>query len=424
MRLIKNAYRNRKGSVAIIFGILLVPIIGFVGAAIDYSHAYGARTQLQGALDAATLSAAGPEIRYLSKKSRNDYARKVMKANCGQDSCGRVNNVKILFRNDHIRGVAKSSVPTSFMGIVGFKKMKIAAESRVEIGNKKLELSLVLDLSASMLSGSRLTTMKQVLPKFFDDLYGKQPQNDDIVVSLVPYADNVRWGTSYLNWLHPDPIVSRVNIWQGCFLAEDSNDITTTTAANVGSLIAFEQGYKNFGEYGPQYWCPLFESEVVTFETNSNNLKYAVQRMKTGFATGTDIGLSWGWRLLSPNWRGKFDGDASLPAAYSQDVRKVLVVMTDGMANTSTRYRQPGQPRGPLEWQDVLQNFKDLCQNISDEGKIDLYAIGYEVPNPIFEAALKNCIAGKGSYYEATTGDLGTVFANIAKRINTLYLSK
>ena len=44
-----------QGNIAVIFAIAAVPIISFVGAAIDYTRANNARTQMQAALDSAAL---------------------------------------------------------------------------------------------------------------------------------------------------------------------------------------------------------------------------------------------------------------------------------------------------------------------------------------------------------------------------------
>ena len=43
------------GNVAIIFCLSLIPICGFVGAAIDYSRASSARVAMQAAVDSAAL---------------------------------------------------------------------------------------------------------------------------------------------------------------------------------------------------------------------------------------------------------------------------------------------------------------------------------------------------------------------------------
>src|SRR3954463_3049360 len=47
--------RDERGNIAIIFAIALLPILSFVGAAIDYSRATRARTATQGALDSSAL---------------------------------------------------------------------------------------------------------------------------------------------------------------------------------------------------------------------------------------------------------------------------------------------------------------------------------------------------------------------------------
>jgi len=49
--------RDRRGNVAVIFAICCVPLITFVGSAIDYSRATQVRAKLQGAADAASVGA-------------------------------------------------------------------------------------------------------------------------------------------------------------------------------------------------------------------------------------------------------------------------------------------------------------------------------------------------------------------------------
>ena len=49
--------RDREGSVAATFALALIPLVGLVGAAVDYSAANSARTNLQVALDAALTGA-------------------------------------------------------------------------------------------------------------------------------------------------------------------------------------------------------------------------------------------------------------------------------------------------------------------------------------------------------------------------------
>src|SRR5919204_5175487 len=56
--LISGLRQQSEGSVTPMFALSLVPMIGLVGAAVEYSQANNIRTGLQGALDAAVLAAA------------------------------------------------------------------------------------------------------------------------------------------------------------------------------------------------------------------------------------------------------------------------------------------------------------------------------------------------------------------------------
>jgi hypothetical protein len=46
-----------------------------------------------------------------------------------------------------------------------------------------------------------------------------------------------------------------------------------------------------------------------------------------------NVGLAWGWRVLSPRWRGLWDGDLpeELPLDYdAPNMNKVIILLTDG----------------------------------------------------------------------------------------------
>src|SRR6185436_14556272 len=47
--------RADDGNIAVIFAIALVPLLGFVGAAVDYTRANAARSSMQAALDSTAL---------------------------------------------------------------------------------------------------------------------------------------------------------------------------------------------------------------------------------------------------------------------------------------------------------------------------------------------------------------------------------
>src|SRR5216117_338129 len=50
--------RDRRGGVAPMFALAIVPVIGFIGASVDYSRANSIKASMQAALDATALAMA------------------------------------------------------------------------------------------------------------------------------------------------------------------------------------------------------------------------------------------------------------------------------------------------------------------------------------------------------------------------------
>ena len=77
--IIKRLRAERRGSVAIIFGMTMIPVAFTVGTALDYGNAMRAKTALQAATDAAAL--AGSSILAASNVSRTTLAQNTFQAN-------------------------------------------------------------------------------------------------------------------------------------------------------------------------------------------------------------------------------------------------------------------------------------------------------------------------------------------------------
>ena len=55
---IRRCVRAREGNVALIFALASFPVVGMVGAAVDYSRANAVKADMQSALDAIALMVA------------------------------------------------------------------------------------------------------------------------------------------------------------------------------------------------------------------------------------------------------------------------------------------------------------------------------------------------------------------------------
>jgi hypothetical protein len=89
--------------------------------------------------------------------------------------------------------------------------------------------------------------------------------------------------------------------------------------------------YQNEGT-GPNLGCGPAITPLVA---SKSRILDAIAEMAPWHRGGTmsNLGLAWGWRVISPRWRGLWDGDLpdELPLAYAApNMAKVVVLLTDG----------------------------------------------------------------------------------------------
>ncbi|WP_247549611.1 pilus assembly protein TadG-related protein [Bradyrhizobium sp. 138] len=77
--------RDNRANIAVLFALALVPILGFIGAAIDYTIANKQRTKLQQALDLALLAGAAAGKQSLDSGASQSTAISV--ANTAASTC-------------------------------------------------------------------------------------------------------------------------------------------------------------------------------------------------------------------------------------------------------------------------------------------------------------------------------------------------
>ena len=89
--------------------------------------------------------------------------------------------------------------------------------------------------------------------------------------------------------------------------------------------------YQNHGT-GPNLGCGPAITPLVSSKTT---VEAAIDDMAPWHRGGTmaNLGLAWGWRALSPRWRGLWDGDLSeeMPLDYDEpNMEKDIILLTDG----------------------------------------------------------------------------------------------
>jgi len=168
---LKAIGRDRRANVAVTFAVALIPIVGFVGVAIDYSMASRQRAKIQSALDEALLagSIAGKEV--LDAGSGASAAIAAAKAAASAffagNTSGFSSDLNLDFKMKGLTltgsGTATTEVPTSFSKILGFSSLNLSVASNSSSTTQPfVNVYLLIDISSSMLLPSTLAGITQM----------------------------------------------------------------------------------------------------------------------------------------------------------------------------------------------------------------------------------------------------------------------
>jgi hypothetical protein len=153
--------------------------------------------------------------------------------------------------------------------------------------------------------------------------------------------------------------------------------------------------------------------------------------------THVNVGAAWGWRLLSPSWRGLWGGtmDANeLPLDYDEPLsQKAAIIMTDGM-NTMTDYSAFGRvtngelgstnPDADTITTTLDNKLKTVCNNMKANGII-VYTVLFQTNEQSAKDVMKECASQEDYFFDTTTGDdLKTAFRAIGDSLSKLRISR
>jgi hypothetical protein len=148
-------------------------------------------------------------------------------------------------------------------------------------------------------------------------------------------------------------------------------------------------------------------AEPSFFLQDKSSIDYQISLTQAAGPTRNDVGLAWGWFMLSPNWQGLFN--SSLPALPLNPqvamTQKVAVVITQG-TNVDPSYNT---------------NFAQICTNMKQAG-ITIYTISFDA-GPAVQALLSGCATSPANFFNApTTAALNAAFQNIGNAIEAGYM--
>ena len=209
------------GNTVVTFALAFIPLVGLTGAAVDYSRANSLQTSMQAAADTTALMVAQNAATQTSTALQTS-ASTYYKALFTRTEAANV-AVTATYSNTNGSTVvirATATYATSFMGVVGFRQLPLAAVSTASFGNSRLRVALVLDNTGSMADAGKITALKTASKNLLAQLKSAAVNNGDVYVSIIPFSKDVNAGaTNYAaTWIDWDD-------WD----ADNGNDSTTTT---------------------------------------------------------------------------------------------------------------------------------------------------------------------------------------------------
>jgi Flp pilus assembly protein TadG len=409
-KLARDLRACERGNVMVTFALATIPVIGGVGAAVDYSRANSAKTSLQAAVDSAALILS-KDAQTLSTAQLQARAEALVKAN--------FNRAEVTSLS--VSGTFTETAPGSYqlnLSATGYLPTTIAAmwqptmtigtSTQVVWGMKRIELALALDNTGSMQSSGKMTQLKTAAKNLISTLKTAAKKPDDVKIAIVPFDTTVNLGTSYKDndWFEYDSLscgsktctsTTWKSYWEGCVRDRtypyDTQDNTPATAKF------------------PVYDC----GSLVTLQPLTNDwtaLTTKIDSMTPNGNTNVTIGLVWAWHALTAG------APLSEAAAPKEDLDKVIILLTDGDNTESWKNSSNSKVTSSSS---IDARTKLACDNIK-AANIKLYTIRVIDGNATL---LKGCATNAGMYFDVTTASqLSGVFAVIAQNLANLRLAK
>lgn len=422
-----SLFGDQRGGVAALIGLSVIPITLALGLAVDGGLAYAARNKLQGAVDAAALAAA----RAVSTEGSDVLAdaRRFFDANYPSDFLnGQLNSFDPRFNDEsgEITIDAEVEIPTAFMRLAGFPTVTVGATTAAQQQLSGLELALVLDTTGSM-SGTKISDLKTAANSLLNIIYGEEETVDDVSVSVVPYTTAVNIGTDRTDLLTGfNPADFGGFGWGGCVEMRDGTLDRDDTPPSDERFTAYRFPFGN-----PNTLCT--QNEVLPLTAEKSVIAGHVDGLVAAGGTITNIGLSWGWRTISPRWRGEW-GSTEAPVDYDHPtIKKAVIFMTDGetaldfvdySAYGELSDQRLGTSNEDAAEQEIDDRMLESCELVKQEG-IEVYTIMFALNNAQVEQNFRACATSEEHFFDAPDGEeLEAAFQEIAGQLTSLRLTQ
>ena len=425
--------RSDRGNIAVIFAIALLPILGFIGAAVDYTRANRARSSMQAALDSTALmlskdlSEGAITTSQINSKAQTYFNALYTNPDAKSVSVNATYTANSSI-GSNIQVDGSGGVTTDFMKVAGFPTLNFNSSSTAAWGSARMRVAMALDNTGSMAQDGKMPAMQNAAKALIDQLSGLAKTPGDIYISIIPFAKDVNVGASNYNqswvdftdwdaantslactaWKNNGScktwgwVTANHNTWNGCVWDRDQDYDTKNTAPTAGNAPTL---------FPAEQWdaCPV---QLMPLSYDWTALKNLITSMTPNGNTNQAIGMAWAWQSLAQT------APLNAPAKDSNYTYKdAIVLLSDGL-NTQNRWY------GNAAQIDARQ--KILCDNAKAAG-VTIYTIHVNTgtpPDPV-STVLQYCASGPQNFYVVTSASqTASVFSSIGTSLSKLRVAK
>jgi Flp pilus assembly protein TadG len=450
--------KDRRGNIAVIFAIALLPILSFVGAAIDYSRANRAKSSMQAAMDSAALMVSKDLSQGLITSDKVNETAKSYFTGLYTDAEASVPTFNATYTQGNtitgskIQITASGSIMTDFMKIAGFPTMSFNSSSTASWGASLLRIALVLDNTGSMASSGKMAALQPAAKNLVTQLSALAKNPGDVYISVVPFAldvnvDKSNVGASWLRWDVWDPSISTNNCtatrkpesntagemswttciqhaiyvpgagyawnhtlatpapshtkWHGCVADRDQPyDVDSTAPSSLATNFIADQDPN----------CPT--TPILPLTYNWTTVNATIDAMTPHGGTNQTIGLQWGW--LSLLQQAPLNAPAE-PSGTGVTYQHIIILFTDGL-NTADRFSGDFNDPAPV----VDAKMGTLCDNAKKSG-VQIFTVQIDTDGAGQSPVLPACASGPGNFFMLTdASQINAAFKQIGTSIAKL----
>ena len=427
-------------NVTITFAFATIPMIGFIGAAVDYSHGNAVKAQLQAAADSTALmlskDAASLTNSQIQTKA-NDYFKALYTRT---DSTGLTVSATYNTTNgSQVIVNANANVKTDFMGLMGISQLNVGVNSQVKWGNTRLRVALALDTTGSMAEDGKIDALKTATKALLDQLKSAASKNGDVYVSIIPFSKDVNVGkanynANWIDWTDWDEdngddvstttctkngkkkkcststtwVPDNHNTWNGC--VTDRGNSNAPSSFNTDQNVMGVDVTKSYTKFAAEQYDNC-SPQVMSLNYDWTAMKNLVTSFYPAGNTNQNIGLAHAWMSLVGG--GPYPTPPVEEANYKYN--KIIILLTDGL-NTANRWHTN---------QNQIDNRQaDTCTNIKAAG-ITLYTVQVNTGGDPTQTVLKNCASTADKFFLLTSASaMVSTFQAIGTALSNLRISQ